>query len=265
MAVARSGRHAAPSTRGRHAARSTPRTPRQPVGAVLLGVTAGAFGLVALLPSAGTAAAPAGPSTASAPQQVAAAAVPPRQLRTVVRASRARAVAPVAQVAAPTPVASPAPPPAPAPRPAPVDVLPGCTVGRDDAARHPNGQIPRRALCELPGHGGHALRADAARAFVRLDLAHRAAFGTGLCVTDSYRSLSAQRALARSKPRLAGRPGRSEHGFGVAVDLACGAESFGTRTHRWLEARAGEHGWYQPSWARRGGSKPEPWHWELQD
>ena len=86
------------------------------------------------------------------------------------------------------------------------------------------------ALCALAGHPEHRLRADAARSFARLDAAYRAAFGERLCVTDSYRSYAAQVSLARAKPRLAGRPGRSEHGYGVAVDLACGADAFGTAT-----------------------------------
>jgi LAS superfamily LD-carboxypeptidase LdcB len=68
--------------------------------------------------------------------------------------------------------------------------------------------------------------------------------------------------LRRAKGRLAAAPGRSNHGTGIAVDFCGGVESFGTAAHRWMKARAGEFGWVQPSWARAGGSKPEPWHWE---
>ena len=71
-----------------------------------------------------------------------------------------------------------------------------------------------------------------------------------MCVTDSYRSLSSQYSLARRKPGLAARPGRSEHGYGVAVDLACGVDGYRTPQHRWLVANAGRFGWAQPGWAR---------------
>ena len=237
--------------------------------AVLLGITAGALALVAAVPSPGVA--------ATAPVQVvttAAAPVLPRLDEPRVTRNRTMtapaAGAPVPTVVVPSPAPPPPPPPPPPlppppPPPPPVDVLPGCTVGAAATSPYANGQIPSRALCTLPGRAGHALRADAARAFVRLARAFTAAYGIQLCLTDSYRSLQVQRTLARQKPRLAARPGTSEHGWGVAVDLACGAESFGTRTHEWLVTHAGAHGWHQPSWAQRGGSRPEPWHWELLD
>ena len=50
--------------------------------------------------------------------------------------------------------------------------------------------------------------------------------------------------------------------FWIAVDLSRGVQSFRTRQHAWLVANAGDHGWFLPDWAQRGGSRPEPWHWE---
>ena len=261
--AARHARHAVSTSRGgRHAAPpSRPRQRPQPVGPVLRGVTVGAFGLGALLPTVG--AAQVGQPPAGLPPTVAPtlSATTDTVLTSGVLAGRLQAAATRSRVA--PAVASAKPVATLAPKP--VDPLPGCTVSARAATRYANGQIARSALCALAGHPEHRLRADAARSFARLDAAYRAAFGERLCVTDSYRSLSAQYALARAKPRLAGRPGRSEHGFGVAVDLACGADGFGTRTHRWLEANAGTHGWFQPRWAQRGGGRPEPWHWELRD
>jgi len=250
-------RSAARHPRGRHAA---PPAPSQPVRAVLLGITAGALVLVALLPSTDVVE----PGPAQVTTTVATPVLPrldaPRAARNRSMIAQA-AVAPLPTVVVPSP--APPPPQPPPPPPPPVDVLPGCTADPTATSPYANGQIPSRALCALPGQAGHALRADAAHAFVRLDQAFTAAYGRQLCLTDSYRSLSIQRTLARQKPRLAARPGTSQHGWGVAVDLACGAESFGTETHDWLTAHAGAHGWHQPSWAQRGGSRPEPWHWEL--
>ena len=61
---------------------------------------------------------------------------------------------------------------------------------------------------------------------------------------------------------LAAVPGTSNHGWGVAVDFACGAEQFGSAGYRWLKANGPKYGWTHPSWAEPGGSRPEPWHWE---
>jgi len=229
---------------------------------VLLGITATALGLIALVPAATALPPVAAPSaeillsaqTVSAASRLPATGIEPARLDLLPHADRSR------RTALPAPSPSPLPEP---PSPPPVDVLPGCTVGAGATEQYANGQIPQRAMCALPGHSGHALRADAARGFVELDAAYAAAFGRGLCLTDSYRSLGEQRLLARQKPRLAARPGTSEHGLGVAVDLACGAESYRTGAHRWLTANAGQYGWYQPSWAQIGGSRPEPWHWEF--
>lgn len=254
------GKHAAPRSWGdrRPARARTHRAPsHQPVAAVLLAVATGALGVVAVLPGSGSAVTPpAGTPPVAAPLVVVATDAPDRPTR----ASRSR----VLPLPSPSPPASAVVPPASKPAPPPPDPLPGCTSSVDGATRYANGSIPVSALCRLPGQAGHALRADAARAYARLSQAHQKALGSPLCLTDSYRSLSAQRTLAWQKPRLAARPGTSVHGSGLAVDLACGAQSFGTAEHRWLERTAGAYGWVQPAWAQRGGNRPEPWHWEFQ-
>ena len=125
-----------------------------------------------------------------------------------------------------------------------------------------NGFLDRSALCPLDGAPGAALRADAAAAFNRMTAAALAQRGARLCVTDSYRSYPAQVSVFRRKPRWAAVPGTSRHGLGIAVDLGCGAERFGSSTYRWLKANAPRYGWIHPSWAEPGGSLPEPWHWE---
>jgi LAS superfamily LD-carboxypeptidase LdcB len=84
-------------------------------------------------------------------------------------------------------------------------------------------------LC-LIGIGAHVLRCDAA-----------AAFG----------------ALA-----LAAVPGTSNHGWGLALDLCGGAQSFGSAQYAWLAAIAPAFGWVNPPWARPGAGREEPWHWE---
>ncbi|WP_218917719.1 M15 family metallopeptidase [Nocardioides dokdonensis] len=125
----------------------------------------------------------------------------------------------------------------------------------------PNGLIADSNLCELPTDGLH-LRGDAAQAWWRLSESYHREFDEPLCMTDAYRSLDAQQRLSAAKPGLAARPGTSNHGWGVAIDLCGGAESFGTDEYTWLLANAIDTGWTNPTWAQQGGSKPEPWHWE---
>jgi hypothetical protein len=140
--------------------------------------------------------------------------------------------------------------------------VPGCNP-KDGYQSYPNGLIPADALCPLP-QDGHRLRADAAIAFWQMNDAFRRDFGQSLCVSDSYRSLSMQRDLYLRKPSLAAIPGTSNHGWGLAVDLCGGAETYGTVVYKWLDEKGEEFGWENPSWARPGGSRPEAWHWEYE-
>ncbi|HEX2072299.1 MAG TPA: D-alanyl-D-alanine carboxypeptidase family protein [Geodermatophilus sp.] len=126
---------------------------------------------------------------------------------------------------------------------------------------YPNGLIPPSALCPL-GVGGHLLRCDAAAAYRAMSAAFAAAFGAPLCITDSYRTYAGQVRLYGQKPALAAVPGTSNHGWGLAVDLCGGVESFGTPQYAWLAANAGRFGFLHPTWADPGNGREEPWHWE---
>lgn len=128
--------------------------------------------------------------------------------------------------------------------------------------QYANGTIPLDVLCPLEGAPGHYLRADAAHSFSQLAAAYAAEFRDGLCITDSYRTVASQVTLFATKPDLAAVPGTSNHGWGTAVDLCGGVERFGTPQHEWMRANAPLYGWFHPSWAQPGGSRPEPWHWE---
>jgi cell wall-associated NlpC family hydrolase len=123
---------------------------------------------------------------------------------------------------------------------------------------YPNGLIPATALCGI-GIGSHRLRCDAAQSFVMM----QAAYGKPLCVTDSYRTFEEQVRLYGVKPSLAAVPGTSNHGWGLALDLCGGAQSFGTPEYAWLAANAGRFGWRNPPWAWPGHGREEPWHWEF--
>ncbi|MCC2322462.1 D-alanyl-D-alanine carboxypeptidase family protein [Cellulomonas xiejunii] len=125
-----------------------------------------------------------------------------------------------------------------------------------------NGKVPAEALCGLSFAAGAQLRCDAAEALEALGAAYAARFGTPLAVTDSYRSYGGQVACRAAKGRLCATPGTSNHGMGVAVDLAGGVQTFGSAQHQWMRENAPAYQWTLPGWAQAGGSKPEPWHWE---
>lgn len=132
-----------------------------------------------------------------------------------------------------------------------------------DTSTYPNGEIPGAAFCPVWGAPGHLLRADAAAGLRAVSRAFALQFGTPICVGSSYRTRSAQVAVFAAKPQLAAVPGTSNHGWGTALDLCGGIQSFGSAEHVWLLANAPLHGWFHPAWAGPGGSKPEPWHWEF--
>ncbi len=140
-------------------------------------------------------------------------------------------------------------------------VYPPSSVGGRSWGGYPNGLIPPSALCPL-GEGGHALRCDAAAAYRAMGAAFAAALSEPLCITDSYRTYEGQVRLYGEKPALAAVPGTSNHGWGLAVDLCGGIETFGTREYAWMVANAGRFGWLHPTWADPGNGREEPWHWE---
>jgi LAS superfamily LD-carboxypeptidase LdcB len=107
--------------------------------------------------------------------------------------------------------------------------------------------------------------------------------GVNLYAEDCYRSYDSQAAAYErrcpiveepiytfdsatgecSGPPVA-RAGRSNHGWGRAVDfatsyrvLSCYDEEF-----HWLKLNAHRFGWVHPEWAHCGETTQEPWHWE---
>jgi zinc D-Ala-D-Ala carboxypeptidase len=139
----------------------------------------------------------------------------------------------------------------------------GADCAPGDTRDYPNGRVPSSALCPLYGSSDERLREDPARSFNAMSRAYEHDTGKPLCVTDGYRPLGEQFAVARATPNLAARPGTSHHGLGIAADLCGGVQSFGTAAHLWMQQNAPLYGWYHPAWAEPSGSMPEPWHWEF--
>jgi D-alanyl-D-alanine carboxypeptidase len=139
-------------------------------------------------------------------------------------------------------------------------LLIGCSASLvAEARKYPNGLIPSRYLCKLP-QKGEWLRADAARAFYKLNSAYKKRFGRDMCVTDAYRNLGEQQSVYANRPGFAAVPGTSNHGLGTALDFCGGVQNQGSLQFNWLRAHSRAYGWFHPDWAY--SSPFEPWHWE---
>jgi hypothetical protein len=119
-------------------------------------------------------------------------------------------------------------------------------------AAYGNGKIPAEALSQVDGTG-HRLWAPAAESLGRLR-ADAAAAGVTIGITDSYRSYESQVDVAARKGLyknggLAAVPGTSDHGWGMAVDLA-----LDDKAQSWMRANGGRYGFVEDT-------PREPWHW----
>ena len=137
--------------------------------------------------------------------------------------------------------------------------LTGC-----DGVRRPakvNGKLPADSLCTL--FDGHTqMRADAAVALAKLNEAYVAKFGSDMCLSSGYRTIAQQYAVKAEKGGLAAEPGKSNHGWGLAIDF-CSRETSGARW-KWLNENGPLYGFVNPTWAQTGiGGPYEPWHWEF--
>ncbi|MEZ0447341.1 M15 family metallopeptidase [Cellulomonas sp. ICMP 17802] len=137
-------------------------------------------------------------------------------------------------------------------------LLPGCDGSVRPAGQ--NGLLKVSDLCTLWDNHTQ-LRADAAVSLAEFNQAFAARFGGDLCLSSGYRTLAQQRAVKAQKGGLAAAPGKSNHGWGLAVDL-CQDQTSGVKW-RWITENGATYGWENPAWAQPGGSGPhEKWHWE---
>jgi LAS superfamily LD-carboxypeptidase LdcB len=126
-----------------------------------------------------------------------------------------------------------------------------------------NGQLDPASLCPLWRAPGQRLRMDASKAFNAMSQFHARTLRQPICVTDSYRSYAQQVDVYHRKPDLAAVPGTSNHGWGLAVDLCGGVQTYGTPAFQWMKEFGPRFGFHHPAWAEPTGSKPEAWHWEF--
>lgn len=123
-----------------------------------------------------------------------------------------------------------------------------------DLAAYGNGRVPESALAPVAG-SRERLWGPAADSLNRL-IGAAAADGVTIGVTDGYRSYDAQVDLVRrkglySQGGLAAAPGTSEHGWGMAADLALDSSGLA-----WMRANAGRFGFAETT-------PRESWHWSF--
>lgn len=121
--------------------------------------------------------------------------------------------------------------------------------------------------------GGNLFNPNAAASFSALILAFNAANpGKYLTGGACFRSLAGQNAaFAKYGSPRAAKPGTSNHGWGLAIDLQISTSSgqagaspqSGSAEYAWLLANSPAYGWVNPANMRPGGSGPlEPWHFQ---
>jgi len=138
------------------------------------------------------------------------------------------------------------------------EAIPGCDPAQ--RAGSANGLLATKDLCTL-WDGRTRLRADAASALTELNNMYVARYGADMCIESGYRSLAQQRAVKATRGGLAATPGKSNHGWGLAIDF-CKSMTWGARWS-WLLQNGPVFGFENPEWAQPGGSGPqERWHWE---
>ena len=109
-----------------------------------------------------------------------------------------------------------------------------------------NGKLPSELLSKSKYSGARFL-VDVISDYDKLYEAFQARFGKGLILTDHYRTYSTQVSLKQRKPKLAARPGTSNHGWGLAFDfdhrdasyeIAGGKSGFQSDVYNWLKQNA---------------------------
>ncbi len=139
------------------------------------------------------------------------------------------------------------------------------TSGKPDAR---NGRLSHSALCPIPFLPTHAVLCRAVDDLIAFDRAYRARFGSPLPINHApfttYRSYEDQQYIwAETGPPTAARPGRSPHGYGLAIDFGGRTEiEFGQEPYLWLRDNGPRFGWHNMPWNRENGSNPEPWHFD---
>jgi hypothetical protein len=134
-----------------------------------------------------------------------------------------------------------------------------------------NGQVAQEDLVAAVGGDDFLLEGAPSNSWNAMVAAARAD-GVDITYGDAYRSLDHQHDVAErlglfSQGGMAARPGTSNHGLGLAIDLDWSGEA-NRDTREWMLQNAAEYGWEQHSaareahhWTYREELDPDPDRW----
>ena len=160
-----------------------------------------------------------------------------------------------------------------------VDVGPNASGAQAPWDGYKNGEIPLSARTELPfagaciegygrsSKGPNYLHPKATISMIELNRRYKEQFGNDIFFTNCYRDVPEQQRAWDNEPAgYAARPGTSNHGWALAVDIRASRTkkmTYGSAEYKWLMENAYKVGWVNPPSMRQGASGPdEPWHWE---
>ena len=131
-------------------------------------------------------------------------------------------------------------------------------------SQYENARIPTNAMAKVAGT--NFLMEPHAAAALRSMMNAAGKVGIDLSIGNTYRDYETQAAMYQahvsgSHPAPVAAPGSSNHGWGLAVDLAATTNP----EFQWLLRNAGRFGFTNP-WVDGKGDRTsvEPWHWEYQ-
>lgn len=165
----------------------------------------------------------------------------PLQTQGPMKATPMRSLAPVqkttsATVSPSTPVTSVTPKPAVTTRNVPSTTFTGKNGNLSPSQLVKVGQYDAGAAGRSQWYGTDAyLEPKAAQAFK----AAQQDFGGPIKINSAYRNIAHQQGLSKEGHKVVGRPGRSMHGIGKALDL-----QRGTPEYSWMKTNGPKYGWH---------------------
>ena len=133
-------------------------------------------------------------------------------------------------------------------------------------SQYSNGEVDESVLVPLSWNPRFLMQEDAAKMFELLNRDFKAESGYDLRITSTYRPLAVQYQVKRESPSMTATPGTSNHGYGLAVDIAAAASpfiDFDSYEYQWMMENGHKYGWLHPWWAGPGGTMLETWHFEF--
>lgn len=135
-----------------------------------------------------------------------------------------------------------------------------------------NGRLPSELIGRATrgGKSKPTMLKELVGAYDQMAVDFRAKFPNKNISAWGYRTYERQITIKQEKPNLAAKPGTSNHGWGMAIDMHFYVDGesnyrklrYNQPEYQWLRSNSSKYGWFNPPWASQGGKKEEPWHWE---